>query len=210
MLPKQALTAIFGGTPFFVHPQVLVRSVPSLASAPHHRPKPKPFGSPGRATCNTTLSFQFRSTSVQGVVQGLKLLSLATQPAVLFAATDENLNDTTIATQLSTFSEIDDVYSSTFDNILLLQSVGESPSQALLSRINRNQRFNSVYTSVVQSQDELLPSGPYFVVKDGIHQAWRLYPDTLGAFVTTVVPNTVQEPKRHALHGLTRNPLTLS
>ena len=138
----------------------------------------------------------------------MKLLSRAIQPAIVFATTDENLNDTTIAARLSTFSKVDDVYSPAFDNILLLQSVGESPSQAPLSRINRNRRFNSVYTSVVQSQDEFLPSGPYFVVEDGIHQAWRLYPDTLGAFVTTVVPNTVQEPKRQALHGLSRNPLT--
>jgi hypothetical protein len=118
------------------------------------------------------------------------------QPAVLFSLPDADLNDATIAARLSAFSKADDVYSPAFDDILLLQSVRESPSQALISRLNQNRRFSSVYTLVVQSQDELLPSGPYFVGEDGIHQAWRLYPDTLGAFITTVVPDTVQEPKR--------------
>jgi hypothetical protein len=118
------------------------------------------------------------------------------QPAVLFSLPDADLNDATIAARLSTFSEADDVYSPAFHDILLLQSFRESPSQALISSLNQNQLFSPVYTSVVQSQEELLPSGPYFVGEDGIHQAWLLYPDTLGAFVTTVIPDTVQDPKR--------------
>jgi hypothetical protein len=118
------------------------------------------------------------------------------QPAVLFSLPDADLNDETIAARLSAFSEVDDVYSSAFDDILLLQSFRKSPSQALISGLNQNRRFGSVYTFVVQSQDKLLAAGPYFVAEDGIHQAWRLYPDTLGAFVTTVVPDTAQQPKR--------------
>ena len=118
------------------------------------------------------------------------------QPAVLFSSPDDDLNDATIAAWLSAFSKADDVYSPAFEDILLLQSVREPPSPALISRLKQNQRFSSVYTSAVQSHDELLPSGPYFVAEDGIHQAWWLYPDTLGAFVTAIVQDTVQEPKR--------------
>ena len=34
-----------------------------------------------------------------------------------------------------------------------------------------------------------VPEGPYFIVGRELHQAWRLYPDHLGAFATTVVPD---------------------
>ncbi len=37
--------------------------------------------------------------------------------------------------------------------------------------------------------DLLVPEGPYFIVGRELHQAWRLYPDHLGAFATTVVPD---------------------
>jgi hypothetical protein len=39
-----------------------------------------------------------------------------------------------------------------------------------------------------------LPSGPYFVVGGALHQAWRLHPDPLGAFVDGVVPASVTRP----------------
>jgi hypothetical protein len=39
-------------------------------------------------------------------------------------------------------------------------------------------------------EEELdIPEGPYFVVGKCLHQAWRLYPDDLGAFSTSVIPD---------------------
>lgn len=38
--------------------------------------------------------------------------------------------------------------------------------------------------------DELaVPEGPYFIADRQLRQAWRLYPDHLGAFSNTVIPN---------------------
>ncbi|KAK0750252.1 amidase [Schizothecium vesticola] len=41
--------------------------------------------------------------------------------------------------------------------------------------------------------DELaVPEGPYFVADRQLHQAWRLYPDHLGAFSNTVIPDDTE------------------
>jgi hypothetical protein len=45
------------------------------------------------------------------------------------------------------------------------------------------------------ASERLIPPGPYFMVGGGLHQAWRIYPDKLNAFMTTVVPNITDSAK---------------
>lgn len=37
--------------------------------------------------------------------------------------------------------------------------------------------------------ENVLPQGPYFASRQGLHQAWRLYEDSLAAFVSSVIPS---------------------
>lgn len=36
---------------------------------------------------------------------------------------------------------------------------------------------------------DVLPQGPYFASRQGLHQVWRLYEDSLAAFVSSVIPS---------------------
>lgn len=36
--------------------------------------------------------------------------------------------------------------------------------------------------------DEVLHSGPYFISNQGLHEVWRVYDDTYGAFIASLIP----------------------
>lgn len=89
--------------------------------------------------------------------------------------------------------EKDDVYSAAFSQtlIILCQDAESNPAQPSL------EAFSPVYYANVNStSDEILP-GPYFLYGSDIHQAWRLYPDHLDAFIFGVIPQTGVEPRRY-------------
>ena len=46
-----------------------------------------------------------------------------------------------------------------------------------------------IYNLKDDSDYEEVAEGPYFLVGDELHEAWRLYPDYLDSFMTTVVPD---------------------
>ena len=60
--------------------------------------------------------------------------------------------------------------------------------------------FKEVYGAKANSILDLLPPGPYFLQSQNIHQAWRLYPDELDAFVMSVVPDSATYPSRYDYH----------
>lgn len=103
-----------------------------------------------------------------------------------------------ILSTLSKFAELDDVYTEEFGNSLAIQTVANSGDLFITLNVQLIKRFTSVRISEVESEDHLLPSGPYFQQDSRIHQAWRLYPDDLNAFVLTVIPNNVRSPTRYS------------
>jgi hypothetical protein len=106
--------------------------------------------------------------------------------------TVENVNK-----RISLFADVDDVYQHAFDQTLVLQSGGEEVPNSFINKLraNASNRFSEVYHSSA-SLNNLLPSGPYFLHGSNIHQAWRLYPDDLDAFIFAVVPDDVKAPRR--------------
>ncbi|KAL4936545.1 amidase signature domain-containing protein [Aspergillus oleicola] len=52
--------------------------------------------------------------------------------------------------------------------------------------------MTAIYTSTAID----LPPGPYFLHGPNIHQAWRMYPDYLDAFIFGVLPENVNRPER--------------
>ena len=74
----------------------------------------------------------------------------------------------------------------------MLQTVASSNNSHTIQDLRLFERFTAIYTSDVDSSDDLLPSGPYFLRDGRIHQVWRLYADELNAFVMTVILNDVR------------------
>jgi hypothetical protein len=101
-----------------------------------------------------------------------------------------------ILNQLKRFFLIDDVYSEGFAKSVIIQYITTAVVDELASRLHSCGRFSEVYHSHAVSIDTLLPSGPYFFQGRTIHQAWRLYPDELDAFIFSVIPQDLRTPKQ--------------
>lgn len=83
--------------------------------------------------------------------------------------------------------EKDDVYSTAFSqNLVILCRDAEGIDLAQLS----DGQFSTVYCANVNSTSHAILPGPYFLQGSAIHQAWRLYPDHLDAFIFGVIPET--------------------
>ena len=102
-----------------------------------------------------------------------------------------------ILTTISSFAKLDDVYSEEFGRSLVLQFVGGLDNSRIIQDLRLYERFMAIYILEANSSDEFIPSGPYFLQNDRIHQAWRIYADELNAFVMTVIPNDVRSPTRY-------------
>jgi hypothetical protein len=107
-----------------------------------------------------------------------------------------HVTDDTIGDTLSRFQAIDDVYSPAFDDVLVLQTWGPSVDSDSSWQSFKSSLFNDTEYLEHKSADDLLPEGPYFLNSQSIHQAWRLYDDTLDAFVVPVVPEDAKAPEK--------------
>ena len=95
---------------------------------------------------------------------------------------------------IESFQRIDDVFTDHFQELLVLQApVGHSVEE-LVSKLKAYPHFKGVFQSQLESHNDALPSGPYFLRNNSIHQAWRLYEDNLDAFIIPTVPTDVITP----------------
>lgn len=122
-----------------------------------------------------------------------------TRPALLLSSTDGKIDAANVGRVVQQFETIDDVYTTDFHDSLLVQvphgvELNLEDFAIDLGR-STNLKFRKVLRSKVDSERNLLPSGPYFLQGQNMHQAWKLYDDSLGAFVQTVVPDDVTAPK---------------
>lgn len=90
---------------------------------------------------------------------------------------------------------LDDVFSDGFATIAIVQTGATGIADELVSLLKTTGYFETVYCSYAESPVDVLPSAPYFLHGYNIHQAWRLYPDDLDAFICSVIPEDVWEPK---------------
>ncbi|KAH6694856.1 putative amidase [Leptodontidium sp. MPI-SDFR-AT-0119] len=129
-------------------------------------------------------------------------------PAVLLSLQCAAQDRQHLCSTTQRFDAIDDVFTSGFTSNLILQSCRHnsrngdgslpfdfnSPSSA-----HETCQFTGdssrIYASEVDSCPDLLPAGPYFILRGQIHQAWRLYEDVLDAFVVPVAPENPLTPK---------------
>ena len=116
-------------------------------------------------------------------------------PSTIISSVDGNVCGDDIEETIARCLENDDVYSLDFVSNIIIQTLGSVASKRKIQmksckrRFGPNIKFRLKY-SKVNSLEDLLPPGPYFVYENGIHEAWRLYPDVLDAFQITFMPET--------------------
>lgn len=115
-----------------------------------------------------------------------------TEPCTILALgsaipTSQELEDV-----LDGFNVVDDVWSLEFLTSVVIQTTLPKTSTHLIDKLSlvtsRIAHVQTVHIVHVNSGSSQLPQGPYFLHQGKLHQAYRLYPDTAGAFVIAVVP----------------------
>lgn len=98
-----------------------------------------------------------------------------------------------IKSTLSHFEAEDDVFNEhfTIGGFLIIQHSSErQPSLVLPDDVADYLISRSL---LILTLDISLPEGPYFILGQRLHQAWRLYLDSLSAFATAVLPADEEE-----------------
>ncbi|EED22766.1 amidase, putative [Talaromyces stipitatus ATCC 10500] len=122
------------------------------------------------------------------------ILSSSIIPAVVIhAEEDDNLVSAAyIQAVLERFGEKDDVFTPKFADsgvLIVIYDTNQPPLSAgdSFTEFTRERFVGGVIFQKTKNKARWL-EGPYFLQGKDIHQAWRLYPDYLGAFTTAVVP----------------------
>ena len=116
------------------------------------------------------------------------------KPCTIISSNDGNVCVDDIEKIVARFLEVDDVYSLDFVSNIIIQTLGRVASKKRTQlksceRLGPNIKLQLEY-SKVDSPEDLLPPGPYFLYGNRIYEAWRLYPDFLDAFQITFMPET--------------------
>lgn len=129
-----------------------------------------------------------------------------TRPFLLLSTAKGKLDAARVGRDVQQFNIIDNVYTTDFHDSLFVQVPHgvELNLDEFTNDLGRSTKleFRRVLGSKVDSVRDLLPSGPYFLQGRNLHQAWKLYDDSLGAFIQTVVPDNVTVPQRWADQSL--------
>jgi hypothetical protein len=121
-------------------------------------------------------------------------------PAVVLTTGDAIDSVDKASTLVDRFASVDDVYSQSFAQSVVLQSsIGNDSLEQLFAEFKASDRFNAVYRTSPSSPPSALPPGPYFLVHGSIHQAYRLYEDELDSFIFGVIPEDVLNPKKYSV-----------
>ncbi|KAK0732130.1 amidase signature domain-containing protein [Lasiosphaeris hirsuta] len=97
--------------------------------------------------------------------------------------------------KLTRFAADDDVWSSSFLASVVIQS-NISDGCSLPADVEQHltqQGTSNIFFALADPENPGLPEGPYFLNHGSLHQAYRLYPDTSGAFIVATVPEPSQD-----------------
>jgi len=109
-------------------------------------------------------------------------------PVVVVTLNNAPITLAAIHDKFAKFEAEDDVFTSEFTTggYLIVQQPSNQSAGTLPTDLKR---YLHAKSTKLLTLDELLPEGPYLALGHHLHQAWRLYPDTLSAFAVAVVPD---------------------
>lgn len=184
MALKHLITCIVAGIDYLVHPQILVRTKFSISSYLI------------RSTADR------RQGSVEESVRADQVI-----PVVVLSEEEVNAGPEELGRTLQYLVDYDDVCTDEFTGIIVVKpsGSGSDPRGACASASDIQASPDcpfKVYhlTNELDTSEErdLLPSGPYFLSGQNLHQAWRLYPDDLDAFTFGLLPDSPFDPQRYS------------
>lgn len=113
---------------------------------------------------------------------------------LLFSSTTTCVTQESMLQHIKHFAEIDDVFSPDFLSPTIIVQWGNASSSETLDPFRLN-KLRSCLSWDIQKVVRLhlfadgttLPSGPYFLYRGRVYEAWKLYADELASFQTTVV-----------------------
>jgi hypothetical protein len=135
--------------------------------------------------------------TLKGVLESGVSESSKVKPVILISFKDGMVDNHRIVDTVEQFKITDDVFSSDFltDTVIVQSSAEisvEWKDSTALETSYRSWLIKSLLTLRPAADEKWLPSGPYFLFGKNLHQAWRLYPDNLDCFATTVVQRDTQ------------------
>ena len=116
------------------------------------------------------------------------------RPATLISAADGRVDREAIIDRITEFLSTDDVYVQRFASNVIIQTLADtSIDRSIYSPFETNGvNVVSISFATASSSQALLPSGPYFIYKNGIYESWRLYIDDLDAFEFSVIQDVIE------------------
>lgn len=128
-------------------------------------------------------------------------------PVVVLSEEEVNAGPEQLGRTLQYVVDNDDVCTDDFTGIIVVKpsGPGSEPSRAFDNASGADAQASPDFPFTLyhltngldtSSERDLLPSGPYFLSGQNLHQAWRLYPDDLDAFTFGLLPDSPFDPDR--------------
>jgi hypothetical protein len=129
-------------------------------------------------------------------------------PVVVLSEEEVNAGPEELGRTLQFLVDYDDVCTDEFTGIIVVKPSGSASEQPHWHETCAGASdgeastdcpftvYHMTYDLETSKKKDLLPSGPYFLSGQNLHQAWRLYPDHLDAFNFGLLPDSPFEPKR--------------
>jgi hypothetical protein len=130
--------------------------------------------------------------TVKGILATGDPMSPDVKPFLVLPSKNGKILKSELLESIPLFAEHDDVFSKDFLTDFI--GVQGGSSEAIAAQELETSLGAWSLTNVFQvnvENDEPLPPGPYFRCGNRIHQAWKLYADTLDAFSVAVYPQDV-------------------
>jgi hypothetical protein len=110
-------------------------------------------------------------------------------PATIFRISNsEVITGEWLHNEITRFSAEDDVWTNAFLENIIFEYTGEKLTQECEIREIREQLADSRLYFMNRENSTSHREGPYFLHMGNVHPAYRLYPDTVGAFMVGTVP----------------------
>ncbi|KAH8788395.1 amidase signature domain-containing protein [Diaporthe sp. PMI_573] len=125
-------------------------------------------------------------------------------PVVVLSEEEVNAGPEELGRTLQFLVDNDDVCTDDFTGIIVVKPSGSAPELhgACASTSDIQASIDCPFTIYhmangldTAEEKDLLPSGPYFLSGQNLHQAWRLYPDELDAFTFGLLPDNPFGPQ---------------